>query len=454
MLKVGSAQVEITPELPFPRGGGPYTDRVIDAYSDPTMVSALALESVSEAGRADEAVIFVSCDICLIKEDVAEELRGRIQAETGVGKSRAYIAATHNHQSPRFASVLPAPWETPDPQIRRKVCDRIVDAARQAWSNLRPAKLGYRRGAVDNCAFNRRYIMSNGRVKTNPGTNPGRLMVEGPADNDVHALWFEDERGELIAVAVHFTAHPQTMSATSLASADYPGAVRQTIQRIFGADIPVLFLQGAAGNQFTIDLNQPGYGRGNEWRLRLGRMIGAEAVRLIASRSAWDHDPRFAVKSAIVPVPYREFADEQVREAEQKWAAWSKSDKYDPKLGWETYHTYSLIELGRRKQAQPYVAAEVSAIILGGVTLLTFPGEMFVEYQLELKARLADLHRSLAVVVGYTNGFVGYMPTPQAFALGGYETELALASKLAPEAGRLLTDRSLQLAEELFGRNN
>jgi hypothetical protein len=443
MFKAGAAQIEITPDLPFPRGGGPNTDRVIDTYSDPMLASALALES------AGESLLFVSCDICLIKEDVADELRTCIQAETGVARERVFISATHNHQSPRFASVLPAPWETPDLRIRHKVCDRIVEAARQACSNLRPAKLGFRKGAVDNCAFNRRYIMNDGRVKTNPGANPGRLMVEGPADNDVHALWFEDERGELIAVAVHFTAHPQTMSATSLASADYPGAVRETIQRIFGADLPVLFLQGAAGNQFTIDLNQPGYGRGNEWRLRLGRMIGAEAVRLVASRSAWDSDPGLTVKSEIVPVPYREFTAEQVREAELRWSMWTDSEKYDPRLGWDTYHTYSLIELNRRKQAQPYVAAEVSAIGLGGVTLLTFPGELFVEYQLELKARLADLHRSLAVVVGYTNGFVGYIPTPQAFALGGYETELALASKLAPEAGRLLTDRSWQLAESI-----
>ncbi len=50
-----------------------------------------------------------------------------------------------------------------------------------------------------------------------------------------------------------------------------------------------------------------------------------------------------------------------------------------------------------------------------------------------------------AHVVGYANGMVGYLPTKEAFARGGYETTFAKASRLAPEAGNILVDAAIDL---------
>jgi hypothetical protein len=52
---------------------------------------------------------------------------------------------------------------------------------------------------------------------------------------------------------------------------------------------------------------------------------------------------------------------------------------------------------------------------------------------------------SRALVVGLANGMISYVPTPDAFNRGGYETTLSTVSKLAPEAGEQLVRAAASL---------
>ena len=53
-------------------------------------------------------------------------------------------------------------------------------------------------------------------------------------------------------------------------------------------------------------------------------------------------------------------------------------------------------------------------------------------------------------VAHMSNRYVGYIPTPEAIRRGGYETRPSCGSKLAPEALQTITDRSVELLEELY----
>jgi hypothetical protein len=59
-------------------------------------------------------------------------------------------------------------------------------------------------------------------------------------------------------------------------------------------------------------------------------------------------------------------------------------------------------------------------------------------------------HPAHALVAGFTNGMVGYVPTADAFKRSGYETTLGPPSKLAPEAGDLLADTAIRLIRRLW----
>jgi hypothetical protein len=108
---------------------------------------------------------------------------------------------------------------------------------------------------------------------------------------------------------------------------------------------------------------------------------------------------------------------------------------------------------GDRLEAQEVVAlarskkrtrpARLTGIAVGDDAWLAVPGEVFVEMGLALKQRSPFRRTSIASLV---NGYVGYMPTDDAFRKGGYETTPARSSPLAPgvegallrEGGRLL----------------
>ncbi len=79
---------------------------------------------------------------------------------------------------------------------------------------------------------------------------------------------------------------------------------------------------------------------------------------------------------------------------------------------------------------------------VGPVRFVTFPCEYFVEFGLRLKEAAWPLR---ALSIAYANGMVGYVPTAEAFARGGYETTFAMSSRLAPEAGDLLLQAGIGL---------
>jgi hypothetical protein len=88
----------------------------------------------------------------------------------------------------------------------------------------------------------------------------------------------------------------------------------------------------------------------------------------------------------------------------------------------------------------------VRALAIGDVALVSFPVELFCEFGLIIKERspLAD-----TFVVTLANGGLGYVPTLEAFAHGGYEPRLAGHSHLIPEAGDLITAAALRLLREI-----
>ena len=97
-----------------------------------------------------------------------------------------------------------------------------------------------------------------------------------------------------------------------------------------------------------------------------------------------------------------------------------------------------------RDEALPPVASEVAALRFGDVALLMAPGEVFNEIGAEIKAHspLAD-----TLFVGYSNGSIGYVPTPEAYPEGGYEVDRAC--RVAPEASRMLIEEAARKLREL-----
>jgi hypothetical protein len=88
----------------------------------------------------------------------------------------------------------------------------------------------------------------------------------------------------------------------------------------------------------------------------------------------------------------------------------------------------------------------VHVMQIGPLVLVGIPGELFVEYALEMKQRVRQLTDRPMMLVGYANGYIGYLVTPRAIATGGYEQA---AARVDSSTGRVLTEAAMELVEEV-----
>jgi hypothetical protein len=239
-------------------------------------------------------------------------------------------------------------------------------------------------------------------------------------------------------------------------SADFPGAARRALQRtVLPADCPNLYHTGPAGNQSPRHVVRASSVSEVE---RLGQMLGETIGRVIPSIACRD-DLSLRVGRRFVDLPRRTMpsmtqaeadlvaaaaclaelrrtgaAPQEIRRAEVDW------------FGAEETVTLARAAAEGRLEAA-YAAcmpAEVQLIRVGPWAFVGWPGEVFVEHALALKAHAPD-----TFVISLANGELqGYIATEAAVAEGGYETTNAL---FAPAAGRVLVEASLALLGDTTG---
>jgi hypothetical protein len=102
-------------------------------------------------------------------------------------------------------------------------------------------------------------------------------------------------------------------------------------------------------------------------------------------------------------------------------------------------------ETARKYQGQTHAESELQVFTIGDrVALVAVSGEPFVEIGLAIKRDSPFPHTLFS---GYSNaGCEDYVPTADAFALGGYEVE---TTPFRPEAAAQLVEESLALLREM-----
>ena len=94
----------------------------------------------------------------------------------------------------------------------------------------------------------------------------------------------------------------------------------------------------------------------------------------------------------------------------------------------------------------------VHAVRIGDGVIVTAPGETFTEIGMAVKERAPGRP---TLFCGYTNGAVGYFPTPDAYPEGGYEPAYSNRSygapaPVVPECAAQIVEAGVRLAESLF----
>lgn len=419
MMKSGFAQVCLHGEdrISFDMGGM-FLHYEPEGLHTPLYASAWGLEAGSTKA------IWVSADIILFDEEAVRRIRRDVAGRTGLSPEHILVSATHTHTGPNTANVSvfhPAG----DQGYLEPIYAKVADACALAWRRREPVRMGCASANAEKCGFNRRWIMKNGESRMHPGgpENSERLAKEGPDDNLLTVAWFENESGP-VGVIANISGHPSGMYGMHVVSADYPGVLRRTVQGAFG-DIPVLFLLGFSGNTTNIDHGRDAsWGAGIDGAERVGKILGAHAIRLMAGTRLGERDSDLSASIATggVAMPYRCLSQGDIESAERTIKAFNSPDHAAIELADLAFaNKVKVLEKKRAEGDSDWFA--LNALRLGDALFLTCPSEIFVEFQLSLKERFPDLH---VICASITNGWHNYIPTRQAYLLGGYETSQGL----------------------------
>ncbi len=432
-LMAGAAAADISPRDSQFLFGYPHVARYSTGIHDPLFSSALYL-----ADEQTQAIV-VANDVIFVSREITRRTRSRLEARTGVPASHIMVTATHTHSGPHTVDHLSnqddAAVPKVDPGYVRLLEDGVVAAGVQAWRNAAPAQVGLAAARASGIGGNRR--------------DPG-----GPADPQVPVLTVSSGEKPVACMAV-YSMHPTVLHEDStLVSADFPGMVRRYLQeKVFGEALPVLYHTGPAGNQSVRHVARTNtFAEARRLGEKLGQAIG-EAVAGVGYLPA----ASLAVAQAFVDLPPRTFptveqarrqldaAVEKLRHLREQGAPQAAVRRAEVDwFGAEETLTLSMAALDGRLEAavRACLPAEVQVLRVGPWSFVAWPGEIFVEYALAIKARCPD-----TFVISLANGELqGYIATEEASRAGGYEASNAL---FAPESGQRLIEATVALLDEL-----
>jgi len=450
-LLAGAARLDITPEMGIQLAGDIGRPRPVEEIHHPLYVRALVLE-----GDGERACL-IAADVTLVMRKEADELRGRIGEAIGCSPDAVIVHAGQSHSAPSAGNHMMTddfdlvPEELPwlrggDARYTPQFLEGAMGAAEQAKAVLRPVTVKAVRGMDGRVSFNRRFILRDGTVKTHPGLCQADILCcEGPVDPEVSVVVFEDGSGKPVAALLHHTCHPVHGYPFRYVCPDWPGLWAEEVRKLLGADCVAMTVNGACGNIHHTNHLDPRYKRD------VNRHVACltETVQRILP----DLHPIRALPlqwaRRVLPLQMRNLPTEDVAAArnlldEHPEPMWNEAKD---NIHWDWVYALATLDLAERQQRQTTYDYEIQAFRLGDLALVAWPGEPFVEAQLELKKNSPAAHTFVAHM---SSDCAGYLPTREAFAHGGYETRTANWSKLAPEALETVTKESVTLLRSLF----
>lgn len=377
-FKAAVVKVDISPKSPqWLMGYGP---RKSTGVRDPIFHRIAALDDGATQ------VFLVASDLCLFSPTVYDEFAAELKKETGIEPRQVWWSVTHSHSTPEVGppgmyDVLlkgrsDHPW---DREYAEFVKGALLSGIKQARAQLAPARIAIGTG-TSRANINRRARDADGKISL--GLNP-----DGPVDRQIGVLRLERADGTLMGLIANYAMHGTVLGPSFLqVSGDGPGVASAYVEEKLGA--PTLYVNGAAGNLAPIytvqDLAKSHLG---EFRVLLGDKI-IEANRTLGPAGA-------GVKLAL-------------------GETWIESPRRSD-LGWsEELRAYG----AKSPAGVDLVRLPVRFLRINDTVLWSSPVELFCEIVLRIRAESPFRHNFF---FGYTNGWLGYLPTAQAFREGGYE---------------------------------
>ncbi len=425
MIRCGLYEVDITPALGMDMPG-----YFCLSQGKGILERLSALTALFEDARGGR-VLLCTMDAISMSDAFALRVRADIAQRLGMDASCVLLCATHTHTG--------GPVETwgdfyhEDPAYLDFLARRLADAAELARQALRPVRIGYASGEEHTLAHCRNFILPDGGFATNSHVEGQRAV--SPIDPQVGVLRIDNEDGSPYGLIANYACHCDSVDGADgnqYISSDYPGAMRARLREIYGADFLPLYVNGFCGDLNHIDFE---HGRSAEPRYyrRMGRILAAAVSQAYESAET-------SSEATVAGCDCRMTLPSRVPTAEElEWARTAREEDAITRF-------YAAEALRMDAEGVKPLEVTVQALRIGDLMIYGLPGEIYVEFALDLKARTKGRH---VMTANLANGFLGYVPIRAMFRPGVYESRICCTAQTRPEAGYDMTDRVFALGETL-----
>lgn len=459
--RAAMTRAEITPPVGIYHRmwGAARHDRATGVHR-PLTATLLWLEPVSGDGK--QALLIAALDHCILDNSDVELIQRAAAEAVSLQADQVIVTLSHTHAAGLMSrSRADCPGGDLIGPYLDELAQTVANLARTASHQTAPATIVYGRGRCALAAH--RDFFDAERNHFVCGFHP-----DGPADDTLLIGRVEAENGQLIGSVVNYACHPTTLAwDNTLISPDYPGALRDVIERETSA--PCLFLQGASGDLgpregFTGDtaiadrngrelayaalstwqtLPRPGTAFQYQGPVVSGAIIGDWQHRPLGTDELKSHE-HWSVQNWTTPLPYR-MSLATVEETQAERDHWLREEER-----W-THHGDALAARDWRAKAEQMTRQlwRLSALPAGKafplkVTLARFgdaawvfvPGEHYQSLQTGLRSRFPD---QPLLVTTLSHGWQpGYIPPASVYGYGIYQEHIAVVE--AGSAELLLED--------------
>jgi len=422
VLKAGIGKVDITPTESLSLSG--YDTSCRSELSQGVYGKIYNRALVFDDG--EERLVFIVADVVMLYPEDSRALRSYTAEKTDIPFENILLSTSHNHAAPHYGP------QNEKTQWYDGFKDNIVSTVKKAISDLEPVKIGGGVG-TSHIAMNRRKKMedtlsditfdennssqSHGQYKTD---NPAKIREmagvyrlganpDGPIDSDVGVMRIDKLSGKPKALFVNYACHGTSLGCrNTVISPEWNGHMLEYVEKNIPG-VTGIFANGAAGDinpRFVGGLD--GYEDSLKKTADLGFEIGKEVVRVyntIATAEPINHEIQTAHRDITCPRKYRSVMQD------------FKNTTLD---------------------------VPTTAVRIDDFTWVTFPGELFHEIGMTVKS---STHTRNAYLVGYCNGYFGYLVQQEAYSQGGYEPTV---SPYAPVAEKIYVKEMKKMVTELY----
>lgn len=363
-FSVGYAKANITPTESVPMGG--YGNS--DTRWSTDVVDYLELICVAFTDEEGETVLFFAADLLMAYDHVTEALRTAVSEATGISQDHIIYHVTHNHSGPETDKLS-------QPSIKNYIdmhTQAAVRIAGEALADRKPAQMYTGFARPEGVSFIRHYLLADGTYK---GEGVGSVTSDqlighaGAPDNLLQVVKFVREGGKDV-VLVNWQGHLIGMTNTSI-SATSAGALRRELET--NADCLPVYILGGSGN-----MNNNSYFKG-EAKYTDMQSFGKGMVQDV-----------MAVMDSSTPAATGNIC-----------------------------HKESVLSIVNNKGESKNVP--LYAFSMGELAFVTAPAEIFCDNAVAVR----DASRfPMTLYASCSNGYNGYLPTPEAFDHNAYEVRI------------------------------